>query len=837
MASLQERRPARAAAGSSQQKISKKLPQRPAKEKKRSGFTSRSWFLFLIALILAMAVLFYSMKPQSPASQLPSHITPFPGPKVTDLLQFKGTHQEDLYWGTYRSSLYLGIRARVPKSLLAGLMWIGVNSNGMPAVRHTCEASDNMQRYGWLRHDGRSFGYQEIVDGSTLLKTTFVKKKFHSSGYGGDWAVRIAVEDMSEEISEKVTTLLFYVADEAGSSLKVHPKDWKSGRGVSLVSGMMKSVGHWDLHVSGMAKGSVNYAGYSTAHMHNITDLVLQSLQFQARRTGILQLPDNVQSSSNLAIFQVNGKVPFEVDFVFVSDAASNTTETQARVEQLSGSNLSNEIVERHVSFEKHFQQTFHLEEKAFDDRYIEVAKAAVSNMLGGIGYFFGQSRIAIPPDSQAKGIGSNEGYWPYWPSALYTAVPSRSMFPRGFLWDEGFHQLLIRRWDKKISMEIIGHWLDLMNVDGWIPREQILGKEARSKVPEEFILQHTSNANPPTLFLAIEDYLSTLSEESASSLGEDDRVFLESSFPRLQAWFNWFNTSQVGKVPGSYFWHGRNGDTDRELNPKTLSSGLDDFPRASHPSPDERHLDLRCWMALAAKSMALISSLLGKSSNEYERTAKQLTDIDLLNKLHYDSGTGRYYDYGNHTEKVKLTWKVWQDPKNGYVRQDLVRVVQGRPRPRLVPHFGYVSLFPFIMKLIPVDSPILGKHLDLIVDEKLLWTGYGLRSLATTSSIYMKHNTEHDPPYWRGPLWINLNYLVLGALHHYSHEPGPYRGTALQIYSRLRDNLTRNVVESYHGSGYLWEQYDDAAERRGKGAHPFTGWTSLILLVMADTY
>jgi hypothetical protein len=71
-------------------------------------------------------------------------------------------------------------------------------------------------------------------------------------------------------------------------------------------------------------------------------------------------------------------------------------------------------------------------------------------------------------------------------------------------LWDEGFHQLLIWRWDIRITLDIVGHWLDLLNIDGWIPREQILGAEALSKVPEEFVVQYPSNGNPPTLFLVI---------------------------------------------------------------------------------------------------------------------------------------------------------------------------------------------------------------------------------------------------------------------------------------------------------------------------------------------
>ncbi|KAF3648452.1 hypothetical protein FXO37_19436 [Capsicum annuum] len=86
-----------------------------------------------------------------------------------------------------------------------------------------------------------------------------------------------------------------------------------------------------------------------------------------------------------------------------------------------------------------------------------------------------------------------------------------------------------------------------------------------------------------------------------------------------------------------------------------TLSSGLDDYPCASHPNEDERHVDLRCWMHLAADSMHSIAELLKMDKDiqqEYSLTAKLLSDFEVLYQMHLDAVNGAYCDYRNHTEK-----------------------------------------------------------------------------------------------------------------------------------------------------------------------------------------
>ncbi|KAF8399936.1 hypothetical protein HHK36_015807 [Tetracentron sinense] len=515
--------------------------------------------------------------------------------------------------------------------------------------------------------------------------------------------------------------------------------------------------------------------------------------------------------------------------------------------------------------------------------------------------------------------VKSGDNFVPYWPAELYTAVPSRSFFPRGFLWDEGFHQLLIWRWDIHICLDIIGHWLDLMNIDGWIPREQILGAEALSKVPEEFVPQHPTNGNPPTLFLVLRDIVSSTRRNKFSTTERNEiSSFLDKAFVRLEAWFQWFNTTQLGKFDflpferpkclfecptfseghsnahggkdgSSYFWHGRDKVTTRELNPKdkfhtpinyndhiyfasgfsrhfpldlmiihvhhiqvkknaTWISDVGCFLQQIACIPSQRLLERTLiWERYDNDNSDLVSFKVCPSirvidlgyqlMQEYRSTAILLSDFDILNQMHFDEVYGAYFDFGNHTEKVRLRWQEAKELGNNYADRELVREVLEMPQLKLVPHVGYVNLFPFMMRIIPPESWILEKQLDLISNRSTLWTDYGLRSLAKTSSLYMKRNTQHDPPYWRGPIWMNMNYMILSALHYYSQEDGPYRDRARTIYEELRGNLIRNVVGKYFQSGYLWEQYDQKNKGKGKGARPFTGWTALVLLIMAEDY
>ena len=169
--------------------------------------------------------------------------------------------------------------------------------------------------------------------------------------------------------------------------------------------------------------------------------------------------------------------------------------------------------------------------------------------------------------------------------------------------------------WDLDLSLEIISSWLDSMIDLGWIPREQILGDEARSRVPQEFQIQRPTVANPPTMFMAmhalIRRYYAVDDAELAKIVCTDDeeeeevisvvvgvdgqsesalsaecgakvsdtkermKMFLVTYYQKLRIHVMWYEITQRSPYDEerSFRWAGRTEEHN-------LPSGLDDYPR-----------------------------------------------------------------------------------------------------------------------------------------------------------------------------------------------------------------------------------------------------------------
>jgi mannosyl-oligosaccharide glucosidase len=239
--------------------------------------------------------------------------------------------------------------------------------------------------------------------------------------------------------------------------------------------------------------------------------------------------------------------------------------------------------------FEIKFENTYKLSEKLdkkgkkkFSTKDMEVAKRSLSATLGGIGYFYGKPKFGNGIDIEADDFitKNSDKVIDCDPVSLLTATPSRTSFPRGFLWDEGFHQLLINQWDESITIQIISDWLNSMYkcdsdsincIGGWIPREMILGDDAKSRVPDEFVTQRVNIANPPTLLLVIEKIIDRHIKDTSLDVSIDGNdnlnqnreqilIYLKKSYPFLNRWLQWFLNSQSGPInaEGSFRWRGR---------------------------------------------------------------------------------------------------------------------------------------------------------------------------------------------------------------------------------------------------------------------------------------
>ncbi|KAI5124041.1 hypothetical protein M0805_003870 [Coniferiporia weirii] len=786
----------------------------------------------------------------------------------TSTIAAPSNDSQSLLWGTYRPNLYFGLRPRLPQSLMAGLIWHGTQDyQSFQKARHACDQGDGLSGYTWSEHDAREGGVQTLKDphNNVIITTEFLKVQ--GGEHGGSWAARIKGEPLEPGVPSRTSFMFYFGVDGLGGLEMTTDEDENGLEGPVEFSGSTPDLGEFTIrvldgpdnnavtdgphaHAFSERIGKTHFMGMRTppGDVWRARDLLMNSVlkhaqdvitPYQDPAKGapdpsfVLQLPDEIYTSSNLFAVQKSFDGEFQFDVFYESASAKH---------KLSSSVLDNGIPALQEKYARNFNVKFPMPEGA-SDSVVAFSKAVTSNLLGGIGYFYGDSLVdpsvsrEWDEDEMEEEEEKKAGPSLTEPRALLTATPSRSFFPRGFYWDEGFHLLHIGAWDNDLSLEILKDWINLIDEDGWVAREQILGEEARSKVPEEFIIQVPSYANPPTLTMAVTAFIERLklhaTEPSDADLGLDfgldmqsafsgdlspstgdvylknpelAQEFLRSIYPKLRRHYDWFRRTQRGQIKQygrvarsrteAYRWRGRSED-------HVLTSGMDDYPRGP-PHAGELHLDLMSWMAFFTRTMRDIAGYIGETDDEKSFVSIEKAILDNLEDLHWSEEDQMYCDVGINSEDESY----------------------------LICHKGYLSLFPFLLGLLEPSSPHLGPILDILRSPDHLWSPYGIRSLSASHPEFGKGEN-----YWKGPIWIQMNYMALSSLYKkYAKEPGPNQSRAREIYVELRKNVVDNVFKEYERTGFVWEQYDPLTGE-GRRSHPFTGWTSLVAMILAEKY
>lgn len=793
------------------------------------------------------------------------------GSSIREAGELESEHSQlsdsSLLWGPYRSALYFGLRPRIPKSLLSGLMWFNVDDFGsIGKIRHFYEQGDNMRRANWIYYDPRTGGRQVIDDVDSHIKIII---DFVKSTDGNSWGVKIRAKTHKGFESTK-TSFVWYSGLE-GQKLEngvlvrdgymnfENKKDSRGYKGTVKLTGLAEGLGLFDLEIGDGPTSNKHPKeknkrdpDLDPSRLHYLSLTVPDDKVWRARDIFMTILQESVEDlvskhenlesfppeqallvrdihkfEGNLHFFQkiYEGNCEFDIVFKSALTPAPNV---------ITFENIGDKIKTSHSLFEAKFKEHFPLSAPFNSSKKHEkFAKEMLSGLLGGLSYFHGDHLVdretVFDEDSFESYVlnGVSEG-----PHELFTLVPSRPFFPRGFLWDEGFHLLPLLKYDSDLALEIVKSWFSLSDADGWIAREQILGPELRSRVPEQFQVQSPEIVNPPTLMLVFTYLLENL--QASATFGDvntpidlDEVVstannnnpglilvnnhellieYTKNIYPKLKTHFEWFRRTQKGyieefdrgEIQEGYRWRGRTLS-------HCLASGLDDYPRALPADVAELNVDLLSWVGVMARSMKMIAKLIDFDSDFLAFEKIELDIIENLDKLHWSEEKSTYCDLS-----------VDDEDENVYVC-----------------HKGYISLFPFLTKLIPEDDTDKIKHIvDLIANPDELWTEYGIRSLSKADEYYRTNEN-----YWRSPIWININYLVLESLQHYKEVSAKHLSKDLEIkigetYKQLRLNLVNNVFKQWEKTGFVWEQYDDETGA-SKGAKNFLGWTSTVILMM----
>ena len=813
---------------------------------------------------------------------------------------FSDSHNAKYLWGTYKPNLYFSMKQKEKETPVFGLMWYGLQNNlqkknNPPKVdidtllRHECTKNNNIKYY-WPYHNGIDYANEIINDIDNNISLNIKNVKTFYSIKEQSWITIISGKKIQKvKKSGNLGLILYFSLEEFSLDKKVifNPQKLSETNYKLIETRLGNEIEKFEVEVI-EGKNDLKYSGfqkYRKGYQYNwrVKQFILDDLKkvqedFVSKKKQYSYIPfDELAKTKQPNIVAI--QLVFSMDeiqndeFEIIVRYSNNLSKEKETKE-----NLNKLINQRTNEFNKKFNELFKLkniEKFKNNNKYIldesnseslqQMSKEALSNILGGIGYYFGN----IKESDNGDDTQSEKG--------LFTASPCRSYFARGFLWDEGFHQLIISKWDIELSLDMVNTWLDTMDKEGWIPREQIRGNEAENQVPSEFINQDRLIANPPTLLFPIKIFINNYKFfKDSNDKNYGLKELLIKFYKKLKLWLNWFENTQrspMFKKKGDkykyiYQWNKRDGSHN-------FPSGFDDLPRGMTPNDEENHLDLNIWLLELEKTLHLLSTFFDKENiNFYEKNILERKK-NIKDKL-FSKELNMYSDYlGPQFKRISINkyprkvfpylWRndnqCGENVKNPIGTKAECNPYSDSPccsefgwcgstsnhcncekcsrslkleerreyknkENTYNPHIGYINLFPLFFGDFGKEE--LGDLFKYLNDKNEFMSDYGIRSLVKNDLLY---HTGDD--YWRGKIWIQINYLTLSGLYKYYKEKDK---EAEKIYDKVRSGTIKAIYNSWVKTHTFYENYDDIS---GKGVmnNPFNGWTSTILLIISENY
>lgn len=165
----------------------------------------------------------------------------------------------------------------------------------------------------------------------------------------------------------------------------------------------------------------------------------------------------------------------------------------------------------------------------------------------------------------------------------------------------------------------------------------------------------------------------------------------------------------------------------------------MDDYPRAPFLTTEEAHLDLQVWMIVSSRAISRVAKILNKTDDSLYYANKVNDFTQALSEEFWDDSRGMFDDF--------------------FIDKSGEKQFDG--------HTGYLNFWPFFLNVLNTDDPRFEQTFkNLISEDAGLLTNYGIRSLSINDPYYRLGDN-----YWTSPIWMNINFLIISALHKYSQD------------------------------------------------------------------